>query len=86
MCRLAREQQQPIAALIDALDAGGLDALKTLAANCPACIVAALRQRRKRDPVSFDHLSLDYEYDFKGECAKFFGRVDEEEEEREQYA
>jgi len=72
--------QQPIAPLMDALDAGGLDALKVLANDCPGCIVAAIRQRRKRKGTAFDFNTDDVEYDFNAETQKLFARLDEEQD------
>ena len=81
MCVLVREVQQPIVALMDALDAGGLDALKALANDCPGCIVAAIRQRRIRKGAAFDYNVDDVEYDFKAETQKLFAQLDQEDEE-----
>lgn len=86
MCPLIEEVQQPISDLMDALDAGGLPALRDLAADCPGCIVAAIRQRRKRKGAAYSYDRDDVEYDFKAETEKFFERVNEEDRQWKAYA
>lgn len=80
MCRLIQEVQQPIAALMDALDSGGLDALRLLAAECPACIIAAIKQRRIRKGADFNYDTDRVEYDFRAETTKLFARLDEDQD------
>ena len=47
MCRVAGIEQQPIQELINALgDGTNLSKLRDLSENCPACILAAIRQSR----------------------------------------
>ena len=52
MCKIATDDddaQKPMGDLIAALDVGGLPALRELAGECPACILAAIVFVRRRD-------------------------------------
>jgi hypothetical protein len=53
MCAWREIAQQEMAALIKGA-AEGLDALKTIADNCPACMLAGIRQCRKKFPADWD--------------------------------
>lgn len=44
MCRLAGEEQRPMVELLQLAAKGGLKALQDATENCPACILAAIRQ------------------------------------------
>lgn len=47
-------EQQPTPALLEALLAGGVDAVKQLAHGCPACVMAAIHAYRKEVPLVID--------------------------------
>lgn len=80
--------QQPIADLMDALFTGGMDAIRALADNCPACILAAIFQLRKKiGPADAFRLYDDkvMAFDFKAESAKLFAAANEYEEANNAY-
>jgi hypothetical protein len=52
--------------------------LRTLADNCPACILAAIRQRKLQSPDDFaDNGPLDFKFDFKAEMEVFWSNQNE---------
>ena len=79
MCGLDSEGvQQPMAELVAALDIGGLDAVRKLANGCPACMLAAILNLRKRDGIttwSDDHQSYYPDFDFKKERDELMSTV-----------
>lgn len=81
MCALAGDVvQQPMADLIAAFDAGGQEALRKLAENCPVCIFATLRQHRAANPPPADYEAAHaywerYNYDFKAESESYLREV-----------
>lgn len=79
---------KPVVELVAALgigDAAGMAALRSVCDNCPACILAAIRQSKTLDhtPMEMSELPLAvspgwYEFDFKAELAAFWQEINEE--------
>jgi len=84
LCARIKIEQSPIAELISALKSGpdddyklGLLALRKLAENCPACILAAIRQSGVQRPPSWDgeedmDPGCSVEFHFKDELAAWW--------------
>lgn len=70
VCNLMGFRQKPIAELVAALGRGhdeNLDRLREVAENCPACILAAIRQSGVQYPMDEEGPGHWVEYDFKTE-------------------
>lgn len=73
MCEASDGPAVPTSQLVAEFDANGYKALRALAENCPACILAALRQSTawsQSDPFNGDE-----PFDFKKESALFWNKV-----------
>jgi len=82
LCAFLEEEQAPIATLARALYTGGLNACRVAAHNCPACILAAIRQLScERGPFLYE---MD-EFDFKKEMAQVFDEARATAHEREMH-
>jgi|SRR6185437_10022575 len=75
--------QRPIAELTTALYDVGLERVKELAHNCPACILAAIIQLRKRDNASPHDEEYWFEFDFKTAVREMWEQLNLEADERE---
>jgi len=87
MCEKMEEEQVSINKLIAALPEvivvddfgdittsveGDLKTVRAISNNCPACILAAIRQS--------GHFSLEFGFDYKKECKKFWNDLNNQEE------
>lgn len=79
LCRIAGLAQQPITDLMAPLQDYDFDALKKLADDCPACILAAIRQFNNPLGVG-DRFSNDW--DFKAELTEFWKSQNDQHDER----
>ncbi len=72
-------EQKPLAELTAAMITGGLPALREAAGNCPACILATIRQTQANWPDDFlqRHAQAIGGFDFRKEVAAFWEAVNE---------
>lgn len=82
LCARVNAEQKPIADLMAPLEDGNFDALKRLAEDCPACILAALRQYNKPRPSDEQFWN---EWDFKAALAEFWNCENNRREEERYY-
>jgi hypothetical protein len=78
ICEQMGELPLPIKELIAVLEPrGGLERLRDIANNCPACILAAIRQSGCMD---WENPATYYEFDFNKELAGFWAEVSDGQE------
>jgi hypothetical protein len=81
ICRKVEYEQQPTPALLAALEEGGVEAVKKLAQDCPACVMAAIHALRAKEPLVFtieDGYENYIEFDYKTAAASFWADHQEE--------
>lgn len=90
MCNAAGLDQKSMSSLISTLGKGdnvGLDKLRDLAENCPACILSAIRQSKLQyyelDEDGFHGFRV--EFDFKKEKELFWAEVNTETRQQEHH-
>ena len=70
----------PVAQFVAALgDGKDLTKIREVTDNCPACILAAIRQSKIQYPADEDGPGFHVDFDFKIEKAEWWQRVGEEE-------
>ena len=73
---------RPLLELIAALGDGlqpGMDALRSLCENCPACILAAIRQSKTLEVLIGGDVSKTYMgFNFKEEAKSFWAQINED--------
>lgn len=74
LCAHRDFRAKPIADLLSAFENGGWKAVGELTENCPACILAAIRQFNKAHP-DIDEQIWPEDFDFKKEMTSFWNDV-----------
>lgn len=77
MCEHTGGHEHELPQLIAILGKGGVKEMKALveaAADCPACILAAIRQSKLLDPENLEYTGAGtaFWFDFKAECKSFW--------------
>ena len=75
LCDKGELSQQPFSVLLEAYKDGGLDKLRDITENCPACILTTIRANH--NPKE-DVLQWDNKFDFKKELEEFWQRVNDD--------
>jgi len=81
MCEIGGEKQQPIKTALAALDGRtDLKLLRLAVHNCPACILAAIRQAEPNH--DFSHIGRDEEFDYKKESQEWLTQCNTKKEDQ----
>lgn len=79
LCQADECAQEPLHALVQTLDVLGMQALRGLASDCPACILAALRNSKVSPETIIDDAEHEArrDFDYRAEAKKWWQRVNE---------
>lgn len=87
MCKIQKESQKEISELTPLALAGNMKGLRNATGDCPACILAAIRQASWPHGMDiFQRPRSVQDWDFKDSCKSFWNDIAENEEREDMHS